>query len=190
MRQRTDGGDSRPSRFLSRLLRRALPPGSAGTTILGDLHEEYEQQRPGWLRTLWYTVVVLKMAMGYLGSRLRPGRFSTGPDRRPSGARTLDNFAQDVRYGVRMLTGSPGFTAVAVLSLALGIGATTTIFSVMNAALLRPLPLENPDRLVGLYPSGPKASRRFPIRSTFTIGTRIMCSQGSPRRTYLAPGIP
>ena len=66
----------------------------------------------------------------------------------------IDEFRHDVRYGVRMLARSPGFTAVAVLSLALGIGATTTIFSVMNAALLRPLPLENPDRLVGLWSSG------------------------------------
>ena len=65
----------------------------------------------------------------------------------------IDEFRHDVRYGVRMLARSPGFTAVAVLSLALGIGATTTIFSVTNAALLRPLPLENPDRLVGLWSS-------------------------------------
>ncbi len=161
MRQRTDGGDSRPPRFLSLLLRRGLPSGSAGATILGDLHEEYEQHRPGWLRTLWYTVVVLKMAIGYLGSRLRPGRFSTGPGRRPTGVGTLDNFAQDVRYGVRMLARSPGFTTVAVLSLALGIGATSTIFSVLNAVVLRPLPFREPDRLVDIREVNPERLARF-----------------------------
>ncbi len=64
------------------------------------------------------------------------------------GVRTIETLWHDVRYGVRMLAKHPGFTTVAVLSLALGIGATSTIFSVLNAAVLRPLPFREPDRLV------------------------------------------
>ena len=63
----------------------------------------------------------------------------------------MNSFWRDLRFGLRMLVKNPAFTAIAVLTLALGIGANTAIFSVIDAALLRPLPYPDADRIVVLY---------------------------------------
>src|SRR5687768_6584978 len=63
----------------------------------------------------------------------------------------LSGFAKDVRFGARTLRRSPGFTAIATITLAVGVGASTAIFSTVNGVLLRPLPFTDPDRIVTVW---------------------------------------
>ena len=72
-----------------------------------------------------------------------------------------DALRQDIAFGARMLRRQPGFTAVAVLALALGIGANTAIFSVVDAVLWRPLPYPRADRVMSLAEQRPRESRWF-----------------------------
>jgi hypothetical protein len=87
--------------------------------------------------------------------------------------RTLWN---DIRYGIRMLAANPGFSAVAILSLAIGIGANTSMFSLADAMLLRPLPVDHPSDMVAWlapHKRNDMAGFRIPITLTFAITPRL-----------------
>jgi predicted permease len=118
-------------------------PRSEREFFLGDLDEMFaENRKPGDSRRSWFREALGAVQLVVASRRL------VSKKRLNSGDSAAFEFARDVRFGLRMMTRSPGFTAVAIITLALGIGANTAIFCVADAVLFEPLPFFEPDRLM------------------------------------------
>jgi putative ABC transport system permease protein len=137
---------------LSRLVLGWLAPSELRETLLDDLDEVFAarvaQHGPKHARA-WYRRQARSGLASLVTMRARGAReIEMPPDPRPS---RFDSFGRDVRYALRMLRRAPAFTAAAVLTVALGVGATTTVFSVVYALLVKPLPYPGADRLVMVW---------------------------------------
>ena len=125
---------------------RLLLPGDAFEAIAGDLEEAWHARTVGAAR---YWRLALTSIMQVHAERLRPAerRIARDTVRQRHGDGPMRSLMQDVGYGFRLLRRSPGFTLAAVATLALGIGANTAIFSLVNVLALRPLPYRDPGRV-------------------------------------------
>ncbi len=108
----------------------------------------------------------------------------------------LENIYQDLRYGARMMRKNPGFTVVAVLTLALGIGMSTTVFTIINTLLLRSLPVKDPQELVlvaSFGQNGPSHTFSYPLYERLRDGGRslagLFASGGVYKRRMVASGL-
>ena len=151
-----------PPRLAVRLLAiRLTPPWR--DYVLGDLQEEFTaraRQSPTRARR-WFWRQTLRCLVS--PPQTRQARAAT----RSLGETPMRSILSDLRYAIRVPLRAPSFSLAVIVVLALGIGATTAIFSIINTVLLRPLPFEEPDRLVRLFHVPPQATfpgiRRFPV---------------------------
>lgn len=152
-------GRSRILRFL-----RHLVPARFREQALGDLEEAHNlRRRRGWAP--WKAqaallVGLVRVALGCRWTALRLWWWDGGPGHVVTGVGGLpSSLWQDLRFSARTLTRSPMFTAVALATIALGVGASSAIFSVVNGVLLRPLPYPDADRIAVLYETDPMGMR-------------------------------
>lgn len=140
----------RPPRMAAWMLRLMLR-GERGESVCGDLEEEWREQirrggkraaRKWFWRCAWQSIAGTRAVAPMTEDALQRKRDRGG---------FMENILQDVRYALRGLRKSPGFTLVAILTLAIGIGANTAIFTVVEAALLRALPYRDSSRVVHLF---------------------------------------
>jgi putative ABC transport system permease protein len=143
--QPADDG-AQPPRLAAWLVRRTLPRGVRGDTVLGDLIEAWQSRRNARAASIQFWREAISVAIRYRWRRDREHEPVAAGER--NSRMSLDNLLQDVRYAVRSYVKAPSFALTILFTLALGIGASTAIFSMVNGILLRPLPLPDPDTLV------------------------------------------
>jgi len=182
-----------PPRLAEWLLHRTLPQGVRGDTIRGDLLEEFRvrslrgrssarnpcHQAPS--PTWWYWRHAISISLRYGLSRRRDPR-----EEKPS--MILESLWADLKYAARSFAKTPSFTAAVVATLALGIGASTAIFSMVNGILLRPLPLREPHRLVyinELSPTGNRMSVSWPSYLDWTTRMQSVSAMANSREEAL-----
>jgi putative ABC transport system permease protein len=137
---------TRPPKLVDWLLRHSLPRGPAGDSIRGDLLEDLLASGDRPAARLRYRVDALSIVARYALRR------APQPHGNPSHRRnSMETIRQDLKYAARSLLKRRSFSLMVITTLALGIGANTAIFTIVNAVLLRPLPFDEPERLVVLY---------------------------------------